>query len=116
MVGPRDAEGRKVSVRAFGTEANLGEIGFDAFVDGLVREYRTRGAETVKGGMGAPAKRAAGERLYFRKHAPFAVFITSLRLSRTSSDSAITCCLLPCQLRAQQFFRASRAVHPQRTG
>ncbi|NBX33366.1 MAG: threonine--tRNA ligase, partial [Planctomycetes bacterium] len=54
VVGPRDAEGRKVSVRAFGTEANLGEIGFDAFVDGLVREYRTRGAETVKGGMGAP--------------------------------------------------------------
>ena len=40
----------------FGTEANLGEIGFDAFVDGLVREYRTRGAETVKGGMGAPVK------------------------------------------------------------
>jgi hypothetical protein len=51
-VGPRDAEGRKVSVRAFGTEANLGEIGFDAFVDGLVREYRTRGAETVKATMG----------------------------------------------------------------
>jgi threonyl-tRNA synthetase len=52
VVGPRDAEGRKVSVRAFGTEANLGEIGFDAFVDGLVREYRTRGAETVKATMG----------------------------------------------------------------
>jgi len=51
VVGPRDAEGRKVSVRAFGTEANLGEIGFDAFVDGIVREYRTRGAETVKGSM-----------------------------------------------------------------
>jgi hypothetical protein len=49
---PPDAEGRKVSVRAFGTEANLGEIGFDAFVDGLVREYRTRGAETVKATMG----------------------------------------------------------------
>ena len=48
VVGPRDAEGRKVSVRAFGIEANLGEIGFDAFVDGLVREYRTRGAETVR--------------------------------------------------------------------
>ena len=48
VVGPRDAEGRKVSVRAFGIEANLGEIGFDAFVDGLVREYRSRGAETVK--------------------------------------------------------------------
>jgi threonyl-tRNA synthetase len=48
VVGPRDAEGRKVSVRAFGIEANLGEIGFDAFVEGLVREYRSRGAETVK--------------------------------------------------------------------
>ena len=48
VVGPRDAEGRKVSVRAFGIEANLGEIGFDAFVDGLVREHRSRGAETVK--------------------------------------------------------------------
>jgi hypothetical protein len=35
-------------VRAFGIEANLGEIGFDAFVEGLVREYRSRGAETVK--------------------------------------------------------------------
>ncbi|MGA1632703.1 MAG: threonine--tRNA ligase, partial [Phycisphaerales bacterium] len=32
VVGPRDAEHRKVSVRAFGIEANLGEIGFDAFV------------------------------------------------------------------------------------
>ena len=52
VVGPRDAEGRKVSVRAFGIEANLGEIGFDAFVDGLVREHRSRGAETVRGAMG----------------------------------------------------------------
>jgi threonyl-tRNA synthetase len=53
VVGPRDAEGRTVSVRAFGIEANLGEIGFDAFVDGLAREYRTRGAETVRRSMGA---------------------------------------------------------------
>ncbi|MBU3684064.1 MAG: threonine--tRNA ligase [Phycisphaerales bacterium] len=52
VVGPRDAEGRKVSVRAFGIEANLGEVGFDAFVDGLVREYRTRGAETVRSTFG----------------------------------------------------------------
>jgi hypothetical protein len=43
--------GQLVQGRAFGTEANLGEIGFDAFVDGIVREYRTRGAETVKGSM-----------------------------------------------------------------
>jgi threonyl-tRNA synthetase len=53
VVGPRDAEGRTVSVRAFGIEANLGEIGFDAFVDGLAREYRTRGAESVRRSMGA---------------------------------------------------------------
>jgi threonyl-tRNA synthetase len=52
VVGPRDAEARKVSVRAFGTEANLGEIGFDAFIDGLDREYRSRGGETVRGAMG----------------------------------------------------------------
>jgi hypothetical protein len=39
-------------VRAFGIEANLGEIGFDAFVDGLAREYRTRGAETVRAAFG----------------------------------------------------------------
>jgi len=52
VVGPRDAEGRKVSVRAFGIEANLGEMGFDAFVDGLAREYRSRGAETVRSAFG----------------------------------------------------------------
>jgi threonyl-tRNA synthetase len=52
VVGPRDAEGRKVSVRAFGIEANLGEIGFDDFVEGLASEHRTRGAQTVKAGFG----------------------------------------------------------------
>lgn len=53
VVGPRDAEGRKVSIRAFGTEANLGEIGFDACVDALAREARSRGAETLRARMGA---------------------------------------------------------------
>jgi threonyl-tRNA synthetase len=53
VVGPRDAEGRKVSVRAFGIEANLGEMGFDAFVEGLAAEHRTRGQTTVKAGLGA---------------------------------------------------------------
>jgi threonyl-tRNA synthetase len=48
VVGPRDAEGRKVSVRAFGIDANLGEIGFDAFVEGLAEEHRSRGQSTVK--------------------------------------------------------------------
>ncbi|MFM7481336.1 MAG: threonine--tRNA ligase [Planctomycetota bacterium] len=52
VVGPRDAEGRKVSVRAFGTEANLGEIGFDAFVDGLTGEARSRGAVTLRARLG----------------------------------------------------------------
>ncbi len=52
VVGPRDAEGRTVSVRAFGTEANLGEMPFDAFMDGMAREYRTRGAETVRSAFG----------------------------------------------------------------
>jgi len=41
-----------VSVRAFGIEANLGEVGLDEFVDRLVREHRTRGAETLRGTLG----------------------------------------------------------------
>lgn len=53
VVGPRDAEARKVSVRAFGTEANLGEVGFDAFVQEIVEEYRTRGKATLRGTMGS---------------------------------------------------------------
>ena len=48
VVGPRDAQQRVVSVRAFGTEANLGEIPFDRFISGLSDEYRTRGAESLK--------------------------------------------------------------------
>ncbi len=48
VVGPRDAEGRKVSVRAFGTEANLGEVGFDEFVQAIVDEYRSRGKNTLR--------------------------------------------------------------------
>ena len=49
VVGPRDAEGRKVSVRAFGIDANLGEMDCDAFVEGLAQEHRTRGQSTVRG-------------------------------------------------------------------
>ncbi|MDA0215267.1 MAG: threonine--tRNA ligase [Planctomycetota bacterium] len=48
VVGPRDAQQRVVSVRAFGTEANLGELPFDRFITGLNDEYRTRGAESLK--------------------------------------------------------------------
>ena len=48
VVGPRDAQQRVVSVRAFGTEANLGELPFDRFISGLSDEYRTRGAQSLK--------------------------------------------------------------------
>lgn len=48
VVGPRDAQQRVVSVRAFGTEANLGELPFDRFISGLSDEYRTRGAESLR--------------------------------------------------------------------
>ncbi len=51
VVGPRDAEARTVSVRAFGVEANLGEMPLDAFVDGLSRERSTRGADSVRATM-----------------------------------------------------------------
>jgi len=53
VVGPRDAEARQVSVRAFGVEANLGEMPLDSFVEGLARERSTRGGESVRAGMGA---------------------------------------------------------------
>jgi threonyl-tRNA synthetase len=42
VVGPRDAEARAVSVRARGIEANLGEMPFDAFIDGIAREAEQR--------------------------------------------------------------------------
>ena len=42
VVGPRDAENRVVSVRARGVEANLGEMPFDAFVDGIAAEIDAR--------------------------------------------------------------------------
>jgi threonyl-tRNA synthetase len=42
VVGPRDAENRVVSVRARGVEANLGEMPFDAFVDGIASEIAQR--------------------------------------------------------------------------
>ena len=43
VVGPRDAEGRNVSIRAFGTDRNLGEMPFDEFVETVSQEARTRG-------------------------------------------------------------------------
>ena len=44
VVGPRDAESRQVSIRAFGVERNLGEIGLDDFVEELSSEVGSRGA------------------------------------------------------------------------
>ncbi len=42
VVGPRDAERRVVSVRARGTEANLGEMSLDEFVSGIAAEAESR--------------------------------------------------------------------------
>jgi threonyl-tRNA synthetase len=47
VVGPRDAEQRAVSVRAFGVRQDLGAMPLDAFVDTLRSEISTRGARTV---------------------------------------------------------------------
>ncbi|MEM7229903.1 MAG: threonine--tRNA ligase [Planctomycetota bacterium] len=47
IVGPKDAAARVVSVRAFGTERDLGTLDLDAFVDSLSDEISTRGGETV---------------------------------------------------------------------
>ncbi len=43
VVGPRDAENREVSIRAFGIERNLGSIGLDDFLETVSAESRTRG-------------------------------------------------------------------------
>jgi len=53
VVGPRDAQQRVVSVRAFGTDANLGELPFDRFISGLESEYRTRGRDSLKSAFSA---------------------------------------------------------------
>ena len=43
VVGPRDAENREVSIRAFGIERNLGSMGLEAFLETVATESRTRG-------------------------------------------------------------------------
>ena len=43
VVGPRDAERREVSVRAFGVAKDLGAAGLDAFLEAVADEIRTRG-------------------------------------------------------------------------
>ena len=47
IVGPRDAETRKVSVRLHGKAENAGELGFDEFVKAVAEEATTRGASTL---------------------------------------------------------------------
>jgi len=48
VVGPRDAESRAVSVRAFGIEKDLGSMPLDEFVSGVSEEYSSKGKATVK--------------------------------------------------------------------
>ena len=47
VVGPRDAESRSVSVRAFGIDRNLGAVGFEEFVDGIASESDGRGKTSL---------------------------------------------------------------------
>ena len=47
VVGPRDAEANKVSVRARGIQKDLGAMDLAAFVEGVAKEIATRGATTV---------------------------------------------------------------------
>jgi threonyl-tRNA synthetase len=48
VVGPRDAENRAVSVRAFGIEKDLGSMPLDEFIGAIGEEYRTKGRSTVR--------------------------------------------------------------------
>lgn len=47
IVGPRDEEAGQVSVRAFGINEALGSVPIDDFVDAVLREIRTRGADRL---------------------------------------------------------------------
>ncbi|MSR28898.1 MAG: threonine--tRNA ligase [Phycisphaerales bacterium] len=58
IVGPRDRDARVVSLRAFGIDANLGELPLDRLLDGVSDEYRSRGARTVRALMSPPGPRA----------------------------------------------------------
>ena len=53
IVGPRDEEQGKVSVRARGIQKDLGAMGLDEFVAGIKAEVESRGATTVVSGFGA---------------------------------------------------------------
>ena len=47
VVGPRDAEGRTVSVRARGVQKDLGAMGLEDFVETLRNEYESQGETTL---------------------------------------------------------------------
>jgi threonyl-tRNA synthetase len=55
VVGPKDAESRAVSVRAFGVEKDLGQMPLDEFVAAAAEEYRSRGKSKVSESMLAKA-------------------------------------------------------------
>jgi len=52
IVGPRDAEERKVSVRVRGRPENAGVVDFAEFVDRLSEEAKTRGSKTLASAFG----------------------------------------------------------------
>jgi threonyl-tRNA synthetase len=47
IVGPRDAEARKVSVRMRGIRHDLGAVDLDQFIAALQSEIKTRGTDSV---------------------------------------------------------------------
>ncbi len=53
VVGPRDEQGSNVSVRAFGTEKDLGAMNAEAFVDAICEEIATKGKQNVREMMAA---------------------------------------------------------------
>lgn len=48
IVGPRDAEARQVSLRAFGTAKDLGAMPLDEFIETAAAEYESRGETTLR--------------------------------------------------------------------
>ncbi|MEM9560829.1 MAG: threonine--tRNA ligase, partial [Planctomycetota bacterium] len=48
VVGPRDAESRQVSVRAFGVEQDLGAMPLDGFIEAITGEIASRGGDSLR--------------------------------------------------------------------
>ncbi|MEL6739433.1 MAG: threonine--tRNA ligase [Planctomycetota bacterium] len=51
VVGPRDAESRQVSVRAFGVEKDLGAMPLDGFIEAITGEIASRGGDSLRDRM-----------------------------------------------------------------